>query len=73
MIKKIKAKGINTMSNKKLNLNNWKVEELKLLKLKRYTGMISEVEGYSLEDKISILENKKDNNYLKKDDNYYMI
>lgn len=56
MIKKIKAKGINTMSNKKLNLNNWKVEELKLLKLKRYTGMISEVEDYSLEDKISILD-----------------
>lgn len=56
MNKEINVKGNNTMTNERLNLYNWKVEELKLLKLRRYTGIISEIEDYSLEEKISILD-----------------
>ena len=45
------------------NPYNYYLEELKRLK-DRIT---------ILEEKIKILENKNNNNYLKKDDNYYMI
>ena len=45
------------------NINNYYLEELKRLKERIHI----------LEEKIKQLENKNTNNYLKKDDNYYMI
>ena len=45
------------------NINNYYLEELK-----RLNERIS-----ILEEKIKTLENKNINNYLKKDDNYYML
>ena len=56
MIKETTNKEKYTMKNNNLNLYNWKVEELKLLKLRRYTGEFFEIENYTLDDKISILD-----------------